>query len=75
MAKVMALCNQKGGATKSTGTVNLSAGLALQGIKVLAVDLDPQGDLTCSLGWTDNDSLPVTLATLMEKAIKDGSVH
>ena len=71
MAKVIAICNQKGGVTKTTTTVNLGVGLALQGKRVLLIDADPQGDLTTSLGWPDNDNLSTTLATLMEKIIID----
>ena len=69
--KVMAVCNQKGGTGKSTTTVNLGIGLAMQGKKVLIVDCDPQSDATTCLGWPDQDSLPVTLSTLMEKVISD----
>ena len=49
-AQILALVNQKGGVTKSTSCVNLAAGLAQAGKKVLAVDLDPQASLTISLG-------------------------
>lgn len=60
--KTIAICNQKGGCEKTTTTVNLGIELAMQGKKVLLVDADPQDDLTISLGWQDNDNLPVTLA-------------
>jgi len=73
--KVIAICNQKGGVTKTSSTVNLGVGLALWGKKVLVLDADPQGDLTTSLGWVDNDSLPVTLATLMERIIQDEPIE
>ena len=69
--KITALCNQKGGVTKTTTTANLGIGLAMQGKKVLLVDNDPQADLTTALGWPDNESLPLTLADIMEKTIND----
>ena len=68
--RVVAICNQKGGVGKSTTALNLSAALAACGHRVLAVDLDSQADLTTSCGF-DADSLKETVATAMEKSMKD----
>ena len=68
---IIALSNQKGGVTKTTTCANLGIGLAMQGKKVLVVDIDPQASLTISLGYPQPDTLPVTVTDLMKKVILD----
>jgi len=55
MARVVAFANQKGGVAKTTSTLNLGVALAEQGLRVLLVDLDPQGNLTMSQGWNPDE--------------------
>jgi chromosome partitioning protein len=50
VARVLAFANQKGGVAKTTSTLNLAVALQEQGLRVLIVDLDPQGNLTMSQG-------------------------
>src|SRR5919108_295376 len=54
-ARVIAFANQKGGVAKTTTTLNLGVAFKEQGFSVLAVDLDPQGNLTMSQGWNPDE--------------------
>ena len=66
--RIFCIANQKGGGGKTTTTVNLAAGLALVGKRVLLVDLDPQGNATMGSG-IDKRALPATVYdVLLESA-------
>ena len=55
LVRVIALANQKGGVAKTTTTLNLAVALKEKGMKVLCVDLDPQGNLTMSQGLNPDE--------------------
>jgi chromosome partitioning protein len=60
MAHVLALANQKGGVAKTTSTLNLAVALRERGLRVLCIDMDPQGNLTMSQG-IDPESLELSM--------------
>ena len=66
VARVIAFANQKGGVAKTTTTLNLGVALSEKGLRVLAVDLDPQGNLTMSQGWNPDE---------IERSMFDVLVH
>ncbi len=66
-ARIVAVCNQKGGVGKTTTTINLGAALAEQGRRVLLVDFDPQGALSVGLGIQPHDIEATVYNLLMER--------
>lgn len=69
MAKIIACVNEKGGVAKTTTVKNLSIGLAMEGKRVLAIDLDPSANLTKSLGL-EADPKKGTISEILD-AVKD----
>ncbi|WP_424565427.1 ParA family protein [Tamaricihabitans halophyticus] len=72
--RVMTIANQKGGVGKTTSAVNLAAALAMQGLKVLVVDLDPQGNASTALGVDHRSGVPSIYEVLLgEVSVADAA--
>ena len=76
-ARIIAMCNQKGGVGKTTSTINLGAALTEYGRKVLLIDLDPQGALSVGLGIPAQNMDRTIYNALMERrtTLADVTVH
>ena len=72
-ARIIAMCNQKGGVGKTTSTINIAAALAEYGRKVLLVDFDPQGALSVGLGISAMDE-PTIYDLLMKRDLDPHAV-
>ena len=72
--KTIAIANQKGGVGKTTTAFSLGVALTNNNKRVLVVDADPQANLTTYMGYYEENELPVTLSTLIERYIDDKDI-
>ena len=73
--RIVCVANQKGGVAKTTTAINVAAGLALRGHRVLVVDADPQSNATTGLGFDHRTVTPTTYDLLMGEAVLDDVIR
>jgi len=72
--KIIAIANQKGGVGKTTTTINLGAALAEKGLRILVVDLDPQGNSSTGLGIEPDDRQYTTYELLLDDVALEDAI-
>ena len=73
--KIVSVANQKGGVGKTTTAINLAAALVEEGMKVLVVDLDPQGNASTGLGVYPEDRKKTSYELLLEGEALSDTLH
>lgn len=73
--RLVAIANQKGGVGKTTTTINLAAALAERGLRVLVVDIDPQGNASTGLGIEQSDRTASSYDLIIEDASPDAVIR